>query len=103
MSTTVKQATGFDDCVNWIEKAVEKKYIKYYDFEEFTNTKELDESSSVGSIFRANWRETDTLLVVKTPTKLTVKEIVNEVSIINCLFILFNNLCLIIFINFITA
>lgn len=82
MSKIVKQATDFDDDINWIEKAVEKKYIKYYDQFEFTHTKELDESSSVGSIFRANWKDTDTLLVVKTPSKLTVKEIVNEVS--NC-------------------
>ncbi|PKK71623.1 hypothetical protein RhiirC2_744325, partial [Rhizophagus irregularis] len=40
----------------------------------------MDESSSVGSIFRANWKDTDTLLVVKTPSKLTVKEIINELK-----------------------
>ncbi|CAB4396447.1 unnamed protein product [Rhizophagus irregularis] len=80
MSKIVMQATDFDDDINWIEKAVEKKYIKYYDHSEFTHTKPMDESSSVGSIFRANWKDTDTLLVVKTPSKLTVKEIINELK-----------------------
>lgn len=109
MSKIVMQATDFDDDINWIEKAIEKKYIKYYDHSEFTHTKPMDESSSVGSIFRANWKDTDTLLVVKTPSELTVKEIINEVS--NYVIIYFFlkkkimkiSFYLIIFINFITA
>ena len=37
---------------------------------------------SVGDIFRASWKETDNHLVVKYSHKLTIKEIVNEVFII---------------------
>ena len=38
-------------------------------------------NGSVGSIFRAIWKGTDTLLVIKSSYKLTVKEIVNEVFV----------------------
>ena len=67
-----------NDCVDWIEKAVTENYIKYYNYAEFTNMKEIN-NGSVGNIFRASWKGTDTLLVVKSSYKLTVKEIINEV------------------------
>jgi hypothetical protein len=68
--------------VNWIEKAVTENYIKYYNYAEFTNMKEINHGS-VGNIFQANWKGTDTLLVVKSSCKLPVKEIINEVFFIN--------------------
>ncbi len=67
-----------NDCVDWIEKALTENYIKYYNYEEFTNMKEIN-NASVGNIYRASWKGTDTLLVIKSSYKLTVKEIVNEV------------------------
>ena len=70
-----------DSNVDWIEKALTENYIKYYEYSKFTNMKEIN-NGSVGSIFRANWKGTDTLLVIKSSYKLTVKEIVNEVFII---------------------
>ena len=69
------------DCVDWIEKAVTENYIKYYNYTEFTNMKEIN-NGSVGNIFQASWKGTDTLLVVKSSYKLTVKEIVNEVFMV---------------------
>src|ERR1051325_11618553 len=82
--TTDKQINDSNDYVDWVEKAVTENYIKYYNYSEFTNMKEIN-NGSVGSIFRANWQGTDTLLVIKSSYKLTVKEIVNEVFI--CKFI----------------
>jgi hypothetical protein len=64
--------------VDWIEKAVTENYIKYYNYAEFTNLKEINHGS-VGNIFQASWKGTDTFLVVKSSHKLSVKEIVNEV------------------------
>jgi hypothetical protein len=65
--------------VDWIEKAVTENYIKYYNYAEFTNMKEINHGS-VGNIFRASWKGTDTFLVVKSSYKLTsIKEIINEV------------------------
>ena len=69
------------DCVDWIEKAITENYIKYYNYDEFTNMKEIN-NGSVGNIFQASWKGTDTLLVVKSSYKLTIKEIVNEVFIV---------------------
>src|SRR5947208_9559690 len=69
-----------NDYVDWVEKAVTENYIKYYEYSEFTNMKEIN-NGSVGSIFRAKWKGTDTLIVIKSSYKLTVKEIVNEVFI----------------------
>ena len=65
--------------IDWIEKAVTENYIKYYDYSNFINMKEIN-NGSVGSIYQANWKGTDTLLIVKSSYKLTVKEIVNEVN-----------------------
>ena len=67
-----------NDCVNWIEKAVTENYIKYYNYAEFTNLKEINHGS-VGNIFQASWKGAVTFLVVKYSYKLSVEEIVNEV------------------------
>ena len=80
-----------NDCVDWIEKAVTENYIKYYNYAEFTNMKEIN-NGSVGNIFRASWKGTGTLLVVKSSYKLTVKEIVNEVFIVINLKYRYNNI-----------
>ena len=77
---TDKQTKVPNDGVDWLEKAVAENYIKYYNYTEFTNMKEIN-NGSVGNIFQASWKGTDTLLVVKSSYKLTVKEIVNEVFI----------------------
>ena len=66
--------------VEWVEKAITENYIKYYNYDEFTNMKEIN-NGSVGNIYRASWKGTDALLVVKSSYKLTVKEIINEVYI----------------------
>jgi hypothetical protein len=71
--------------IDWIEKAVTENYIKYYNYAEFTNMKEINHGS-VGNIFQASWKGTDTLLVVKSSYKLSVKEIINEVFFINLSF-----------------
>src|SRR5271154_1836397 len=78
--TTDKQNKDPNDHVEWVEKAVTENYIKYYDYSDFTNMKEIN-NGSVGSIFRANWKGTDALLVIKSSYKLTIKEIVDEVFI----------------------
>ena len=77
---TDKQTKNTNDYVNWVERAVTENYFKYYDYSEFTNMKEVS-NGSFGNIFQANWKGTDTLLVIKSSYKLTVKEIVNEVFI----------------------
>src|SRR3954453_24048307 len=82
MSTTEMQTNYSNAYVDWLKKAVSENYIKYYDYTEYTNLKEIENAnSSIGKIYRANWKNTDNLLVVKSPSKLTVEAIVNEVFI----------------------
>ncbi|PKC10699.1 HCP-like protein [Rhizophagus irregularis] len=79
MSIAERQTNDFN-YVDWIEKAVENNYITYFNYNEFTNKQEFENSvSSVGKIFKANWNNNDTLLVVKTPG-LDVKKIINELK-----------------------
>jgi hypothetical protein len=79
--TTEMKTDESNSCVNWIENAFTENYIKYYDYSNFNNIEEID-NNSIRKILRANWKETDTLLIVKSSNKLTVKEIMNEVSIL---------------------
>ncbi|PKC70584.1 kinase-like protein [Rhizophagus irregularis] len=77
MSITEKQNKNFN-YVDWIRKAIENNFITYYDYNEFKNKKIIE--NSVGKIFKANWNNTNTNLVVKTSYELDVKKIVNELK-----------------------
>ncbi|GBC17272.2 kinase-like domain-containing protein [Rhizophagus irregularis DAOM 181602=DAOM 197198] len=70
-----------DDSVDWVEKAINENYIKYYNCSEFTNIKEINGNGSAGKIYQANWKGADSPLVIKSSYKLTIKEIVNELKI----------------------
>src|SRR5437764_14129836 len=76
--TIVKQTNDYSEYVDWLERAVTENHIKYYNYSDFTNMKEIN-NGSVGNIYQANWKGTDTLLVVKSSYKLSIEEIVNEV------------------------
>ncbi len=81
MSTSSKKPTDDSDTyIDWLEKAVSENFIKYYDYSEFI-IKEID-SESIGNIFRANWKGTNTLFFLKSSNNLTIKEIINEVIIL---------------------
>ena len=71
--------------IGWIEKAIDENYIKYYDYAGFNDIKEIS-SGSVGNIFRAKWRDSDTTMVLKSSYKLSIKEVVNEVTFVHTLF-----------------
>ena len=72
-----KQETDLSADVDWLEKAIVEEHIKFYDYSHFNNIQEIS-TGSVGNIFRANWKDSDTVLVLKSSYKLTVQEIVNE-------------------------
>jgi len=75
-----KQETDLSADVDWLEKAIVEEHIKFYDYSHFNNIQEIS-TGSVGNIFRANWKDSDTVLVLKSSYKLTVQEIVNELKI----------------------
>ena len=80
MSTVAeKQTYNSNADYNWLEKAITENYIKYYDYAKFTNRKEIS-SGIYGNTACANWKDSDTVMVLKHSYRLTIKEIVNEVN-----------------------
>src|SRR5687768_1686093 len=77
--------TNNSSYIDWIEKAIDENYIKYYDYAGFSDVKEIN-SGSVGNIFRAKWKGSDTVMVLKSSYKLSIKEVVNEVMFVFTLF-----------------
>ena len=70
-----------DEWISWIEEAIDKKHIKYYEYENFKNIQEIG-SGAFGKVFRANWKNFEHYLALKSFFNLnsvTIKEIVSEV------------------------
>ncbi|CAI2196296.1 15809_t:CDS:2, partial [Funneliformis geosporum] len=53
--------------------------IKYYDYTKFVNKEEIS-NGSYGNISRANWNDSDTVMVLKSSYVSEIKEIVNEIK-----------------------
>src|SRR3954463_11153170 len=73
--------------INWLENAISENYIKYYNYAEFTNNEEIS-NGSFGKVLCVNRKDSDTVMALKCPFNLTIKEIVNEV---NYYYIHYNN------------
>ena len=84
-NNTEMQATeNSNEWIDWINDAITKKLIKYYEYEYFYNIEEIG-SGSFGTVYRANWKNSNKCLALKSFTGLnntTAKEIVHEVIII---------------------
>ena len=66
--------------INWVEEAISKKHIKYYDYKHFSNIQEIGVSEKV---YRANWKNSKQYLALKSFLnfdEVTVKELVHEVT-----------------------
>ncbi|GES88055.1 kinase-like domain-containing protein [Rhizophagus clarus] len=77
---------GINNANNWtnlIEDAISKNHIKYYEYDHFYNIKEVG-SGSFGKVYRANWKNSQKYLVLKSfvnVNKTSIKEIVHELKI----------------------
>ncbi|GBC00562.1 hypothetical protein RclHR1_00390016 [Rhizophagus clarus] len=76
---TAEKMDDSDVFIDWLEKAISENYIKYYDYTEFTNKEEIN-NRSFGKVFRANRKNSDTVMALKCPFDLTIKKIVNELK-----------------------
>jgi hypothetical protein len=81
ISTTVT-SNSYNECINWIEEAIAKKYFKYYEYNHFNNIEKIG-SGGFGTVYRAKWKNSHSYLALKSFFNLnvTIKEIVNEVII----------------------
>ena len=67
--------------VVWLEKSIKEGYIIYFEYSDFKNI-QLIGRGSFGKVFRANWKDTNTTLALKSfddDCDSTLKEVVNEV------------------------
>ena len=67
---------------NWIDEAISKKHIKYYEYEYFHNIEKIG-TGSFGNVYRANWKNSPRHLALKSFFNFdnsTAKEIVREVT-----------------------
>ena len=72
---------GSNTWVNWIEEAISKNHIKYYEYDHFSNF-EMIGTGSFGRVYRANRKNTEQYFALKqffNPNDVTVKELVREV------------------------
>ena len=66
--------------VDWLERSIKEEYFNYYEYSDFKNI-QLIGRGSFGKVFRANWKDTNTTLALKSfdDCDSTLKEIVSEV------------------------
>ena len=78
-----KVAENSNEWINWIEEAISKNHIKFYEYEHFSNIQEIG-CGNFGKVYRVNWKNSHRYLALKSFFNfngITVKEIVNEVII----------------------
>jgi hypothetical protein len=75
-----------DECKNWIEDVISKIHTKYFDHEQFRNIEKIGQGE-FGNVYRANWKNWEQHLALKSLSKLpdlgvvVAKELVHEVII----------------------
>jgi len=76
-----------NECISWIKEAISKEYIKYFEYEHFSNIQEIG-SGGFGKVYRANWKRSPSYLALKSFynfNHISIREIVNEVIYAFCL------------------
>jgi hypothetical protein len=71
-----------NEWINWIEDAINRKHIKYYKFEDFSDIQEIG-AGAFGKVFRANRKMSKQYFALKSFFNLnnaTVKKIIREVK-----------------------
>ena len=81
-NTEIEVTDNSNEWINWIEEAIAKNYFKHYEYKYLSNIQEIG-SGGFGKVYRANWKNSNQYLALKTFFKLdnaTIKEIVDEVT-----------------------
>ncbi|RIA86891.1 hypothetical protein C1645_828590, partial [Glomus cerebriforme] len=69
-----------DEWINWIEEAINKKHIKYYEYDQFNDFQEIG-TGAFGKVFRASYNKAENYFALKSFFNLnsaTIKGIVRE-------------------------
>src|SRR5690349_14969890 len=76
MSDNIKMHES--EWIKWLDEAIEKEHIKYYEYKEFSNFQEIG-TGSFGKVHRASWKNLEKCFALKSFFSLNndiVKEIV---------------------------
>jgi hypothetical protein len=68
---------------SWIDESIASKRIRYFEYENFSNIKEID-SGGFGIVYRAKWKNSGQYFALKSFKSLDnagVKELVREVFV----------------------
>jgi hypothetical protein len=104
MSNNAELINNPNEC-NLIEEAISKKLIKYYEFDQFYNLREIG-SGGFGKVYCADWKSSHNRCALKSFFNFdnaTVKEIVREVVKNISIVIIFMFLLLILFICYLDS
>ncbi|GET04742.1 kinase-like domain-containing protein [Rhizophagus clarus] len=81
MSDNIKTQDEYtNEWVKWIEKAVDREYFKFYEYNQFNNIQHIG-TGGFEKVYRANWKNSEKLFALKSFFSLdniTVKEIVHN-------------------------
>src|SRR5438045_9533386 len=82
MSEFVKQSNnpGGNEWTNWLEEAIKKEHIKYYEYEHFNNIEKIG-FGAFSNVYQANWKHTEKVFALKAfkNSIVAIKELINEV------------------------
>ncbi|CAB4479580.1 unnamed protein product [Rhizophagus irregularis] len=81
MSNNTELINNSNEC-NWIEEAISKKLIKFYEFSQFYNLQEIG-SGGFGKVYRADWKDSHKCCALKYFYNLNdaaIKAIVREIQ-----------------------
>ncbi|CAB4379580.1 unnamed protein product [Rhizophagus irregularis] len=83
MSYNAELVSNSNDWNKWIEEAISKKLIKYYEYNQFYNIQEIG-SGGFGKVCRANWKNSHKRYAIKSFFNIndaTVKALVREIQL----------------------
>ena len=81
MNIEIQDTENTNEWIDWIEEAIAKEYLKHYEYENFSNIKEIG-TGGFGKVYRAKWKNFENYFALKSFFNFdnaTVKEVVREV------------------------
>ena len=80
--TDIKEASFY---IDWLEKSITDEYFNHYEYSELKDLQYIGEGS-FGKIMRANWKSNHFFALKSFKNdKVTLKEVVNEVQVLQLL------------------
>ncbi|GET04602.1 kinase-like domain-containing protein [Rhizophagus clarus] len=82
-SKKMQDTENTNEWIDWIEEAVAKEHLNYYEYSQFTNVQEIG-AGGFGKVYRANWRNSKKRFALKSffnLNNITMKEVVCELKI----------------------